>query len=365
MPAERPEILYVFPTFAVGGAQRVAAAVMAADRHAFRHTVVALDGRFEAADAAGLEHVVRIDGRRLDNWRARRAWLGARRPALLVTCNWGSFDWVVAAHIPTTLLPHVHTEHGFGADEARRRHLRRDLVRTLLLRRARALVVPSRQLARLARHIWRLPPARIVHIPNGVDTDVPRARPAAGDGGPLRLVTVAPLRREKRVDLLLEALARAVAQVPLRLLVVGDGPERARLEARAARPDLAGRVAFVGHEPDPAHRLAEAHLFALASDTEQMPLALLEAMAAGLPVVARDVGDVRWMVAPANRPYIVAGEAPDALARALVALAAAPDLRAELGRANRRRCRRLFGRERMVDAYLRLFETVLARSPGR
>ncbi len=181
----------------------------------------------------------------------------------------------------------------------------------------------------------------------------------------MRVVTVAPLRAEKRVDLLLEAVAWARAQVPLELVVVGDGPERPRLEARAARPDLAGRVRFVGHDPRPEHRLAAAHLFALPSDTEQMPLALLEAMAAGLPVVARAVGDVRRVVAPVNRPYIVRGEAPEALGRALAALAAAPERRAALGRANRRRCRRLFGRERMIHAYLRLFETVLAAGSRR
>jgi len=354
--AERPTILHIFSTFAVGGAQRIARMLVEASVDRFRHLIVALDGRFDAARS--LEGVGLVDGRGLTDHRARRRFLRAHRPALLVTCNWGSFDWVLAAHLPTTLVPHLHAEHGFGADETRRRRRRRDLARILLLRRARALVVPSRTLVRLATEHWHLPPARVRWIPNGVPLDGPVARPAETGGAPARVVTVAPLRPEKRLDLLLEAVARA--EVPVELVVVGDGPERARLQARARRHDLLRRVRFVGAVDDPRPWLARAQLFALSSDTEQMPLALLEAMAAGLPVVARAVGDVRSMVAPPNRPYIVAGEAPDALARALAALAASPDLRAELGRANRRRCRRLFGLERMIDAYLGLFETLVA-----
>ncbi len=180
MPADRPEILHVFPTFATGGAQRVAAAVMAASRTRFRHTVVALDGRFEAA--AGLDGVTLLDGRRFTTLAARRRLLAELAPALLVTCNWGSLEWVMAAHWPTRLLLHVHAEHGFGSDELRRRLLRRDLARALLLRRAMRVVLPSCTLLAVARRAWRLPPQRLVHIPNGValDTPVPiRPPPAA------------------------------------------------------------------------------------------------------------------------------------------------------------------------------------------
>jgi len=354
--AERPRILHVFPTFAVGGAQRVAAAVMHASADRFEHHVLALDGRHEAARA--LPRVTVHDGRGLKDLRARRAFLRAGRFALLVTCNWGSFDWVLAAHVPTTLLAHVHTEHGFGPEEARRRFARRDLARAVLLRRARAVVVPSRTLVDIARRAWRLPRQLVRYVPNGVP---PRpARPTDPSGKrPVVVGTVAPLRREKRIDRLIEALAMLPPEPSVRLEIVGDGPERRRLVELAARLEVADRVAFLGHREDVASVLARFDLFALASDTEQRPLALLEAMMAGLPVVATDVGDVRHMVAPDNRPYIAAGGTARELAIRLAELVGDPARRARLGAANWRHALLFHREEAMVRRWIRILAGAL------
>jgi glycosyltransferase involved in cell wall biosynthesis len=120
---------------------------------------------------------------------------------------------------------------------------------------------------------------------------------------------------------------------------VGDGSERTALEARAARSDLAGRVHFVGYQAAPALFYRAMDLFALTSDSEQMPLCLLEAMASGLPVVTTDVGDVRAMLPPEQTRFLVPLEESacrDLTAR-LLELAADPALRRRLGEANRRR----------------------------
>ena len=96
------------------------------------------------------------------------------------------------------------------------------------------------------------------------------------------------------VDRLVDAVALARRQgANLRLVVAGDGPERGALERRIADAGLAGCCDLLGFVPDPAPLYAEFDLFALSSDTEQMPIALLEAMAAARPAVATDVGDVR------------------------------------------------------------------------
>ena len=101
-------------------------------------------------------------------------------------------------------------------------------------------------------------------------------------------------------------LLEACAAAPdVHVLVVGDGEDRPALERRAAAPDLAGRVHFAGYQADPAPFYRAMDLFALSSDSEQMPLCLVEAMASGLPVAATDVGDVRAMLPAEQAPFLV------------------------------------------------------------
>jgi glycosyltransferase involved in cell wall biosynthesis len=126
-----------------------------------------------------------------------------------------------------------------------------------------------------------------------------------------------------------------------------------------------GRVEFVGHRTDPAPLYAGFDIFALSSDTEQMPLSVLEAMASGLPVVATNVGDVATMLDAANRSYVVPLD-DNALADALRSLATKPDLRALLGSANRARVEAEFAEGDMVAAWGDLFSTLaLRRSVAR
>jgi len=205
---------------------------------------------------------------------------------------------------------------------------------------------------------WRplLPPRRLRHIPNGVDLARFAAPLAAAIPGREPVVgTVAALRPEKALDRLLHAFRAATTAVPARLVIAGDGPERPRLEQMAAALGLAPRVHFTGHIADPAPLYAGFDVFALSSDTEQMPLAVIEAMAAGLAVAGTDVGDVRHMLAADNAPFVVPREA-GALAAALRELLAAPRLRARVGAANRDKARRDYDQETMFAAYAALFD---------
>ena len=197
-------------------------------------------------------------------------------------------------------------------------------------------------------------------LPNGVDlARFAAARPREG-AQPVVIGTVAALRPEKNIARLIRAVARLPAAVPARLVIVGDGPERAALEALAAAEGVGGQVEFAGHRADPAPLYAGFDIFALSSDTEQMPLSVLEAMASGLPVAATDVGDVADMLDAANRPYVVARE-DGALADALAGLAARSDLRAALGAANRARAKAEFAEADMVAAWRDLFAGLALR----
>jgi colanic acid/amylovoran biosynthesis glycosyltransferase len=181
----------------------------------------------------------------------------------------------------------------------------------------------------------------------GVALPAPRAAPRTGPG-PLRVVHVARLTPVKGQAVLLDAVALLAARgVAVELTVVGDGPERARLEARAAGLP----VRFLGAlgEPEVARAYAGADAFALSSLYEGLPVVLLEAMSHGLAVVAPAVAAIPEVVRDGVDGLLVAPARPDALAGALERLAADAELRERLGAAARARVADAFDAERALD----------------
>ncbi|WP_395692773.1 glycosyltransferase family 4 protein [Nocardioides sp.] len=209
------------------------------------------------------------------------------------------------------------------------------------------VVVPSRAVARYAVEQVGLPPGVVDVVPNGVVAErYARARP---DGVPPRAVWVGVLAPVKRVGLLLDA----VAEVPqVRLRVVGDGPLRDEVADRCARPDLADRVELTGWVAEPATCLADADVFVLTSAAENCPIALLEAMASGLPVLSTAVGGVPEVVRDGVDGLLVPADDPTALTAALRTLADDAGLRARLGASARRRILDGYTLEHCLDRLL-------------
>ena len=340
-------VLHVFSTFEVGGQQMRFAAIANHFGQRWRHVLIAMDGRTgarerldPALDVSFMEIPVR-QGRTLANVRPFRRLLHTMRPSALFTYNFGTIDWAIANL--DGQVRHVHVEDGFGPEERDRQLPRRVWLRRLLLRR-RTVVVPSQTLLRIAREQWRLP--RVQYVPNGVDLARFAGFAPPADG--LVVGTVAALRAEKN----LSRLIRAMVGLPARLVVVGDGPERPVLEALARTLGVAAQ--FTGALPDPAAMLATFDVFALSSDTEQMPLSVLEAMAAGKPVASTAVGDVGAMLPAENQPFVVP-LADAALHDALAALLADTGLRTRLGAANRARAASAYDQRSMFAAWAQLF----------
>jgi glycosyltransferase involved in cell wall biosynthesis len=360
-------LLHVFPTFAVGGAQMRFVALANHFGSRYRHIVIALDGRIECRERLRPEIDVVFPampaaaGGAAGAIRRARTLLRDMRPDLLVTSNWGAIDWVIANLLPIT--PHVHMEDGFGPEERARQLSRRVWTRRLVLRRS-LVVLPSQTLWRLATQSWRLDQRRLRYVPNGIDLQrfAPPRRGADHSTAevPLTIGTVAALRAEKNLARLLRAFrgavnARAAREPPLRLVVAGDGPERGALQRLTEELGLGAAVYFAGHLTEPASFYQDLDLFALSSDTEQMPLSVLEAMAAGLPVVATDVGDIRAMLAPANGAFVVPA-ADEALADALRLALRDEGRRRAIGVANRSKAERNYGQEEMFRAYGEIFD---------
>ena len=177
---------------------------------------------------------------------------------------------------------------------------------------------PSRpkQHANLWRTVWT--PPRCSLIANGIDTARFASAPAPPSGSP-RIGCVARLSPEKGIDRLLEAFAGVLRQVPYaRLAIAGDGPARGQLEARAHELTLGGAVEFLGYREDVSPVLGSLDLFVLPSLTEGIPLALLEAMAAGLPVIATAVGGVPEVVEDGTSGMLVPPGDAAALERAML-----------------------------------------------
>ena len=224
----------------------------------------------------------------------------------------------------------------------------------LVARRVAVTVAPSAAMVGFLRRRLRVPAAKLRVIPNGVALQAPR--PLAG---PARtFISVGTFAPAKSVGTLVEAFALAARTRPhLRLVLVGDGDERAACERRAAALGIAGRVEFTGYRTDVPAQLSRAEVFVLPSINEHLPLALIEAMGAGLACVASRVGAVAELLADGTG-LLVPPDDVTALAAAMASLASDPDLAPALGRVAAVAARR-FSVAACADAHQALWRSLL------
>jgi glycosyltransferase involved in cell wall biosynthesis len=369
--AQRPRrLLHVFPGFGIGGSQVRLIALAEGLGERFDHTVLALDGQYEAANLLRPHTPMRLLGTpptgeslaaRLKAFRRELQRIG---PDLLLTYNWGAIEMAMANMLGG--VPHLHMEDGFGPEETVRQLPRRVWTRRLVLGRSH-VVVPSLTLEDIATRRWRLDTRRVHLIPNGISPKLHASRPIEELGldlptGVPRIAWAGALRAEKNPLRLIRAFAPLKDQAVL--LIMGVGPEREAVLAEAERLNLGSSLRLLGARTDVRDIVMQCQVLALSSDTEQMPLVVLEAMDAGLPVAACAVGDVHRMVAWENRPFVT--EANDqALGAALRQLVQDAGLRARVGEANRRKARTTYALPLMVEAYGALIERVIAPTDRR
>jgi glycosyltransferase involved in cell wall biosynthesis len=275
---------------------------------------------------------------------------------------WGSLLGRLAG-VPV-VIAHEHNREFSG------RALHSVIDRELIARCADAMIVVSGEARRSMIEVERVPPERLVLLPNGVQA-LPR-----GDGRALRadlgigrddpvVGTVCIIRSEKALDVLVRAAALLARGVPrLRVLIAGTGPDRGRVEAVTEQLGLSDRVHFTGARTDVHDILAAIDVAVICSDYEGSPRSILEFMDAGKPIVATEVGGIPEVIEDGVHGVLVPPRDEAALAAAIGGVLADLNGGSEMGARARDRCRREFSLGRTVESLQRLYEELHSRRNG-
>jgi glycosyltransferase involved in cell wall biosynthesis len=360
----------------VGGLERlVLGLVRQAVRAGHRVSVVCVESPGELAAEAGAAGAVVVSlgkppDRRSDYRRRAAALLRDLRPDVVHTHQIGA-AWYLGPAARPLGSPVVHTEHGnhFARLGSPLAALKARLFFRSAARSVDRFCCVSDEIAAAVTRWRTVPRAGVRVVPNGIPLDLPpdlpdpaAVRAALGIPPDAPVVgTVGRLAEVKRQDLLIRAVARLRAEFPaVHLVLVGDGPERGRLEALAREHGLADCTRFLGYQPRPEAYLGIMTAFALTSRSEGFPVSLLEAWRAGVPVASAAVGGIPAVVADgANGLLFPPGDAA-ATAAAVGRLLADPGLARRLGRAGRQTFEGHYTLGRMAAAYEGLYRELLA-----
>ncbi len=369
-------ILHLHSSFDLGGKEARAVRLMNAFGDRAKHVIVSgVDGALGARDAIakGIRYEIAqnpptLTGKpSVGRYEAIAKFMA--RFDLVLTYNWGAIDGVMARRVfGKNMPPVIHHEDGFNSDEAFRLNRVRNMYRRIALTAAHGLVVPSHALESIAYHIWKQPKARLHRISNGIDVAAygrkpdPKAIPGFKRlPGHVVVGTLAGLRPVKDIPMLVRAVGGMKTKA--QLVIVGEGPDREAIEDTIANMGMEKQVLLAGFLPDPHKYMGLFDIFALSSKSEQQPIAVMEAMAAGLPIASTPVGDVAKMVDPDNVSTVSKDWNPVHLRDRIEVLAAHPDARRTVGKANQMRARALFDEQAMIAAYAKLYSEAAGR-PG-
>ena len=277
----------------------------------------------------------------------------------LVSTHTAKAGWIGRAAARCLSIPALYTPHGWSIGQRISPQLGSvfALAEKAAAKWSTAIICVCEQEKRLALAKGIAPAGKLLVVHNGV-RDVEPSLLACAERSPVRLCSIARFSSPKDHRTLLAALARLETE-PWELDLVGDGPLLSERRRQAEMLGLAARVQFHGYLTDPAPVLSRAQIFVLSSRSEAFPRSVLEAMRAGLPVVASDVGGVGEAVTNGVNGLLVRGRNPAALAAALAGLFANPSLRQRMGGLGRAAYESRFRLDRMVDRTADIYARVL------
>lgn len=347
----------------VGGQERMLLELTRSlNPNSFKALICCLEGRGRLADqaeAAGIEVLAlnKPGGFSLATVHRLRTLVRERNIALIHSHNNPGLIYG-GLTVCGTSVKHVHTKHGVGSASAKARWLNRIASSTV-----DTFVPVSDALLAQAQADEGIPRAKLKRIDNGVDLEpfLGIARSSGGEGGPV-IGHVARLNPIKNQRLLINLFADFVSNQPTaKLVIVGDGPDRAELESLAAELGISGSVCFAGIQSEIAAYLARFDWFALTSHSEGTPISVIEAMASGLPVTSTRVGGMPAIVSEGKTGFLADPEDRTKMLDDWGRLAQDQTLRRNMGKAARQFAMTHYDIHRMTQAYEAVYHANLAR----
>ncbi len=375
MTERKIKILHVIDSLGIGGMERIVIDVAnGLDSTRFEQVVCCISRRGEAADQ--LRDGVRCfdlgKGDKADRLMPLKlaGVIRRERPDIIHSQSWSGVDTALAKLLmPGVKL--VHSEHGRSYSDLRRQSLMRRMARRGLYHVADSVFAISSEVREFYCGQTGFSAERMQIIPNGIDTrriDEADAKGIRAEFGiaPDDFVFGTVARLDLTKDTMMLARAFAAIALPrqnpkLKLLIVGDGEQRARLEEFVAMLGLNRIVIFAGMRRDVPRLLRAMDVFALSSVSEGLPLTVLEAMAARLPVVATNVGALPELVEEGRTGFLVPIRHAAAMSDKFEAFLANRRLANILGEAARQKVVREFTMERMLRNYGEMYEAVLEK----
>jgi len=366
------KLLHVVPSFGLGGMEKVISTLIKYTTPTYQHSILALDNNTHARSWLQDEKVQFLDfekpAQRRRFFLALASVLRHVRPDLLMTYTWGATDAIWLGRL-VGIQHIVHSEHGFNVDEGRATLWKRDVIRLLVYRLASKVIVVSHELQTLLQRKYLLTADRLIRIPNGIDTSyyAPNseerrqirkklgftdAHMVVGFSGRLDPI--------KNFDLLLHIFSSCMHKNShVRLLIVGDGPEKKRLETLCHDKDIYHSVVFTGQQEHVLPYLRAMDVFLLTSLREQMPMTILEAMAVGVPVIATRVGEIPHMIDDRINGFVhCLDESVEVFVQSLLSLLS-PQYRKRMAEAARQKIIDTFQQETMVQRYRAMIGAIL------
>ena len=370
--SRRKRLMYVITRAEHGGAQSHVLDLVRAFRDEFDVSVAVGEEGFltETCRAESIPvHFIPHLEREIRLWSDMRAFFETlklvrrERPDLVHAHTWkAGFVGRMAARL--CRIPSIYTVHmwHFGPELPSTWRIFGPALERAASRWSERTITVSHSASAVGRHYRITDPSRMIPIHNGIEDSPERVRPGAN---PVPVVVmVARFTEFKDHEILVRAFS--TLKTPARLQLIGDGPTRKATERLVAELGIQDRVDFPGDRNDVASLLCQADIFVLASKLDNLPISILEAMRAGLPVIASDVGGISELITNGETGLLVPPFSVAPMANAMTELLGDKRKRLRFGRAGRKRYEMLFSLDQMIGRTRAVYAEVLgeARVPG-
>jgi glycosyltransferase involved in cell wall biosynthesis len=364
-------IAHVVPSFGIGGMEKVICSFINQTFSQYDHRILILDGRGDAKqwiDSNSVQEIHFFKGNSSIGYlRCLFQALKDLHPDVLMTYNWGGTDAIWLGKL-AGIDKIIHSEHGLNFDETSKTLWKRDSFRFLVYRLASMLITVSHEFKNIIHRRYRIDERWIKIVANGVNADyyspdfaerMRRRNELGFSDNDFVVIFSGRLDPVKNFDLLLSIFeyCHSVDQ-NMKLLIIGDGPERGRIEQLCSMKGIGRDVVLLGEKREVLPFLRVADVFLLTSFREQMPLTILEAMAVGLPVVASRVGEIPNMIVNGREGFLAdIDEGPEKFALAVLRLRDSATLKA-MGSAARARILAEFQESVMTAKYQAIIDSL-------